>query len=94
MGCCYEPPRCQPRSILPKRIVLPIRIIVLVSLVGNCLYTLLHLRDLTALITLILLIHLVISARALSECKKSVHYHHLLDEFERKIAEDEQTIES
>lgn len=87
MGCCYEPPNSRQRSILPIRLVLPVRIIVLASLVASSLYILRHLRDLSAITILGLFFHLVIAARALGECKKSVNYQRLMDEFEQKITD-------
>jgi len=74
---------------LPKRLVLPVRIIVLASLVASSLFILRHLRDLSAMVILGLFFHLVIAARALSECKKSINYHRLMDEFEQKIADQD-----
>lgn len=87
MGCCYEPPNLNPRSILPIKYVLPVRIIVLASIVAGSIFVLRHLRDLSPVYILGLFFCLLIAARALNECKKSVNYHRLLEEFERKISE-------
>lgn len=80
MGCCYNlGPEHNPslRTLLPYRLVLPVRIMVLASLVASSTYTLLHLHTLSALAVLGLLTHLVIAARALSECRKSARVHQL-----------------
>jgi len=87
MGCCHEPPDCRLRSILPIKLVLPVRIIVLASLIASSLFILRHLRDLSAIAILGLFFHLVIAARALQECKKSVNYQRLMNDFEQKIAD-------
>ena len=86
MGCCYEPPKRHQQSILPPKFILPVRIIVLTSLAASSLFILRHLHDLSPILILGLLLHLVIASRALRECKKSVNYHRLLAEFEQKIS--------
>jgi len=89
MGCCHEPPHLHYRSVLPKRYVLPVRVIVLISLIASSLYILRHIHDLSPTLIIGLFFHLLIAARALSECRKSVHYHQLLAEFEEKINSQE-----
>ncbi|MDH5297986.1 MAG: hypothetical protein OEV91_03115 [Desulfobulbaceae bacterium] len=85
MGCCYKlGPENNPyrHTILPKNLVLPIRIVVLASLAASSTYILRHFHALSPLILLGLLFHLVIVARLLGECRKSVRHHQLLAEIE------------
>ncbi|MDH3360357.1 MAG: hypothetical protein OEL55_05745 [Desulfobulbaceae bacterium] len=71
--------------MLPKRYVLPVRIVVLASLLISSLFILTHLHDLSPLLIMGLIFHLFISFRALTECKKSIEYHRLMEEYQRKI---------
>jgi len=88
MGCCYKLGPTPPRqgAILPEHYVLPVRIIVLVSLLASSAYALRHLTELSPLFLLGFILHLTIAARALSECRKSVAYHRLLQKFEDDIS--------
>ena len=86
MGCCHEPPHLHHRSVLPERYVLPIRIVVLASLAASSLYILTHLRGMSPLLLAGLFFHLLVATRALNECRRSVHFHRLQKEFDRKIA--------
>jgi len=83
MGCCYKlGPEHNPyrQALLPRRLVLPVRLVVLASLIASSVYILRHLRDLSPLALLGLFFHLIIAARALGECRKSVRVHQALAE--------------
>ena len=93
MGCCFKfgPEHNRAlRAQLPYRLVLPVRIVVLASLAASSTYILLHLRTLSALVVPGLLLHLVVAARALTECRRSVHAHRHWQELERRLEEEEE----
>ncbi len=74
MGCCSRTVKTKPPvpAALPAGLVLPVRIIVGITLLANIAYTLSAFNTLRLSWTLVLILHLVVSANLLSECRRSL----------------------
>lgn len=74
MGCCRHTEKTKPPvpAALPAGLVLPVRIIVGITLLANIACTLSSFSTLRLPWMLVLILHLIVSANILSECRRSL----------------------
>lgn len=83
MGCCRKRSRDRepvPRSVLCRKYITPLKILILISIWADALYAVLHFGELTLVHKLIMFIHLIAAITILRECQKSSRYHALHDQ--------------
>jgi hypothetical protein len=74
----------QSQSVLCKNWLLPIRLMVVVSLLGHLLWWVFH--PVVFYTVVIVIIHCTVAMRLLLECRESERYYQTVEEFERRQA--------
>lgn len=72
------------QSVLCKKWLLPIRLVVVFSLLGHLLWWVFH--PVVFYTIIIVIIHCTVAMRLLLECRRSERYHQTVEEFERRQA--------
>ena len=78
MGCCERPSppkRRFARTMLPKRLILPLRLLVVAGFAASSLFIVLHWHALTATHLLIFFLQLLLSLVVLGECRQSARFY-------------------
>lgn len=72
------------QGVLCKRWILPLRVAVVLSLIGHLLWWVMH--SLVFYTVVLVAIHGTIAMRLLFDCRRSELYHRTIEEFERRAA--------
>lgn len=87
MGCCRGQlpfTKSGGRSVICLKYVAPLRIVTVISIWGNALYTYLHLETLSLTIKFLIIIHLFLAIYILLECRRSESFHKIYGELASK----------
>ena len=80
MGCCRRLmpiTRSGTRTVICLQYVAPLRLVTVISIWADVLYALIYLGSLTLPVKLFMLIHIILAACILLECRRSESYHRL-----------------